>query len=58
MRVVSKPFDATTKFLVESDPIAWLRLAGLIAEEGPPPVVEVVDADFPPLLRRRTGSFG
>lgn len=46
MRVVSKPFDATTKFLVETDPIAWLQLAGLLGEGDPQPVVEVVDADL------------
>ena len=38
--LMSKPYDATTKFLLESHPLDWLRFAGL-----PSGKVTVVDAD-------------
>lgn len=38
---MSKPFDAATKRLVESDPIAWLRFLGLPGEQA-----ELIDADL------------
>src|SRR5689334_13686564 len=36
-----KPFDVTTKQLVEADPQAWLEYVGLPLEE-----VEIIDADL------------
>jgi hypothetical protein len=38
---VSKPYDVTTKFLLQSRPLDWLRFFGLDATE-----VEIVDAEF------------
>jgi predicted transposase YdaD len=38
---MSKPFDAATKRLVEADPLAWLRYAGL-----PGDAAELMDADL------------
>jgi predicted transposase YdaD len=38
---MSKPFDASTKYLVESNPRDWLALAGVQAT-----AVEVIDADL------------
>lgn len=38
---MSKPFDAATKRLVEADPLAWLRCAGLPGTEA-----ELIDADL------------
>jgi hypothetical protein len=38
---MSKPFDATTKYLVESNPRDWLALVGVQAT-----VVEVIVADL------------
>ena len=36
-----KPYDVTTKQLIESDPLAWLRLVGLSGE-----AVELISADL------------
>ena len=41
---MSKPFDATTKFLIDTAPADWLRLAGVTLEPGA--VVEPFDADL------------
>ena len=41
---MSKPFDATTKFLIDTAPADWLRLAGITLESGA--VVEPLDADL------------
>ncbi len=38
---MAKPFDATTKHLIEVDPLAWLRLAEL-----PGTAVKLIDADL------------
>ena len=38
---MSKPYDSTTKFLLESRPADWLPYLGL-----PPHEVEVIDADL------------
>ncbi len=38
---MSKPFDAATKYLVESMPADWLALAGVTGVE-----VEVIDAEL------------
>ncbi len=38
---MSKPFDATTKHLIEFDPLGWLRFAGL-----PGTSAELIDADL------------
>lgn len=42
MRRDAKPFDATTKFLLEIDPAGWLECAGL----GRPGAATVIDADL------------
>lgn len=42
-----KPFDVTTKQLVETDPAAWLEYVGL-----PPAQVQIIDADLSTLIRR------
>ena len=39
---MAKPFDATTKDLLEADPTAWLAYLGL----HPHGAVEVIDSDF------------
>jgi hypothetical protein len=41
---MAKPFDATTKDLLESDPLAWMVYLGL----HPQGTVEVIDSDIPP----------
>ena len=41
-----RPFDATTKHLLESDPVGWLRYVGLPASDP----VTVVDADLSTVL--------
>ncbi len=38
---MAKPFDAATKHLIQTDPLAWLRYAGL-----PGTQVQLRDADF------------
>lgn len=42
MRRDAKPFDATTKFLLEADPAGWLQYLGL----GRPASATVIDADL------------
>ncbi len=39
---MAKPFDATTKDLLESDPVAWMTYLGL----HPQGAVEVIDSDL------------
>lgn len=39
---MAKPFDATTKDLLESDPVAWLTYLGL----DPQGAVEMIDSDL------------
>ncbi len=39
---MAKPFDATTKDLLESDPVAWMTYLGL----HPQGTVEVIDSDL------------
>ncbi|MBC7808469.1 MAG: hypothetical protein H7145_20230 [Akkermansiaceae bacterium] len=41
---MSKPFDATTKYLIDLSPIDWLTLAGVTLEPGA--VVETFDGDL------------
>ena len=41
---MSKPFDATTKFLIDLSPADWLSLAGVTLEPGA--IVEPFDADL------------
>ncbi len=41
-RGAAKPYDSTTKDLVDAHPLDWLRLAGLAADGE----VQVVDADL------------
>ena len=38
---MSKPYDAVTRHLIETDPLAWLRAAGLPGEK-----IELVDANL------------
>ncbi|MFN8524905.1 MAG: hypothetical protein U0821_17560 [Chloroflexota bacterium] len=40
--MIDKPFDTTTRQLIEADPSAWLRLAGLRVERD----VSIVDSDI------------
>jgi predicted transposase YdaD len=40
---MSKPYDATTKYLIDLDPSAWLRLAGVMAENS---LVQTLDSDL------------
>lgn len=47
MRGDSKPFDATTKALLETDPAGWLEYAGL----GRPAHVRIIDADLATITR-------
>ena len=42
MRRDAKPYDATTKFLLETDPAGWLEYVGL----GRPAVTSIIDADL------------
>ena len=42
MRRDAKPYDATTKYLLESDPAGWLEYVGL----GRPPSATIIDADL------------
>ncbi|MBC8140988.1 MAG: hypothetical protein H7Y38_06055 [Armatimonadetes bacterium] len=41
---MSKPFDATTKYLIDLSPADWLLLAGVTLEPGA--VLEPFDADL------------
>lgn len=42
MRRDSKPFDVTTKYLLEADPAGWLEYVGL----GRPAATSIIDADL------------
>ena len=42
MRRDAKPYDATTKYLLETDPGGWLEYVGL----GRPAATSIIDADL------------
>jgi len=43
---MAKPFDATTKQLVEAQPAAWLEFAGLLTRGRGTATIEVIEADL------------